>query len=363
MRALITLLAFAAVAPAQVRNVIFVMTDGLRWQEVFTGADPALMNKESGVPNLERTRRDFWRDTPEARRTALFPFLWSTVAKQGQIYGNLPAGSDAHVTNGRNFSYPGYNETLTGAPDNRIDSNDKKPNPNVNVLEWLNQKPAYKGKVAAFASWDTFPFILNAQRAGIPVIAGFDPLTTPPISPQLALLNRIKRETEIWEAEPLDALTFHTAVDYVKTHKPRVLFLSLGDTDEWAHSGQYDLYLRAAHRFDQYVKELWETVQSMPQYKGATALVLCVDHGRGVAPKGWRDHGEKVPESKNIWMAFMGPGVKPLGERKQAPEVTQSQVAATLAALLGENFQESSPKVASPVADVTGTPRASARPR
>jgi hypothetical protein len=41
--------------------------------------------------------------------------------------------------------------------------------------------------------------------------------------------------------------------------KARALFLSLGETDEWAHMGRYDLYVRAAHRFDQYVKALWET--------------------------------------------------------------------------------------------------------
>jgi hypothetical protein len=38
------------------------------------------------------------------------------------------------VTNGKKFSYPGYNEILTGSGDPRIDSNDKKPNRNVTVL-------------------------------------------------------------------------------------------------------------------------------------------------------------------------------------------------------------------------------------
>ncbi|MGI8992391.1 MAG: hypothetical protein ACR2I2_22775, partial [Bryobacteraceae bacterium] len=42
-----------------------------------------------------------------------------------------------YVTNGLNFSYPGYSETLCGFADPRIKSNDKVPNPNVTVLEWL----------------------------------------------------------------------------------------------------------------------------------------------------------------------------------------------------------------------------------
>ena len=82
------------------------------------------------------------------------PFLWTVIAQKGQIYGNVELGSTAYVTNGKNFSYPGYSETLCGFADPRIASNDKVPNPNVTVLEWLNKKPAYRGKVAAFAAWE-----------------------------------------------------------------------------------------------------------------------------------------------------------------------------------------------------------------
>jgi hypothetical protein len=60
------------------------------------------------------------------------------------------------------FSYPGYNEILTGsADDKRITSNDKMDNLNVTFLEHLNKLPEYKGKVMAFTSWDVFPFIIN----------------------------------------------------------------------------------------------------------------------------------------------------------------------------------------------------------
>jgi len=97
------------------QRIIFVMTDGLRWQEVFNGADEALMNKENGgVTNVDALKKAYWRDSPKARREALMPFLWTTIAKSGQIYGNRDLGSDAYVTNGLNFSYPGYSETFCG---------------------------------------------------------------------------------------------------------------------------------------------------------------------------------------------------------------------------------------------------------
>lgn len=357
MRILGTILfACAAILSAQTQSkkLIFVMTDGLRWQEVFQGVDPALLNKESGgVRDVDGMRKLYWRNTAEERRAALMPFLWSTVATKGQLFGNREAGSIAAVTNGRNFSYPGYSETLTGFADDRINSNDKNYNPNITVLEWLHNKPAYSGKVAAFGAWDTFPWILNAPRAGFPVNAGYDPLQMSPMTPTMDLLNSLKAESpRDQEGEPMDALTFHTALEYWRTRKPAVLFISLGETDEWAHAGKYDEYIRAANRVDFYLKTIWEQVQSMPDYRDVTSLIVSVDHGRGRAPTEWRSHGQKLDETKFIWMGFLGPDTKPLGERKNIGPVTQSQVAATLAALLGEDYPGAVPKAGKPITDV-----------
>src|SRR5665213_3388865 len=88
------------------QTVVLIVSDGLRWQEIFTGADASLLNDKAGgswlaAPEL---RRRYWRENPAERRELLFPFLWGTVAKQGQIYGNQHQGSVAHVTNGKAFS-------------------------------------------------------------------------------------------------------------------------------------------------------------------------------------------------------------------------------------------------------------------
>jgi hypothetical protein len=359
------LLAAAISMPAQerkTRNVIFVMTDGFRWQEAVRGADPELMDEKRGsVSDIKSLKSDYWRDTAAERRQALLPFLWTVVQRQGQIYGNRDLKSDAYVTNGLNFSYPGYSEVSCGFPDPRIDSNDKKPNPNVNVLEWLNRKPAFAGRIAAFAAWDVFPYIFNTARSGLLVNSAFTPFTEPPVTPLMEAINLLKRETAVFDDEALDAFTFHTAIEYFKNRKPRVLFLSLGETDDWAHGGRYDLYLRAAHRFDDYVRQLWETAQAMPEYRGSTTLILAVDHGRGWAPEEWKSHGEKIPDSKYVWMAFMGPDTPALGERAKTDDVTQSQVAATLASFLGEDYRAAEPKTAKPIADAVA-PRAAKDP-
>ncbi len=347
-----------AQVPRRTENVILIMSDGLRWQEVFSGADASLIDKEAGgVEHPDAVRATWWRDTAEARRQVLMPFLWSTIARDGQIFGNREKGSEARVTNGKNFSFPGYSETLCGFPDDRIDSNDKIPNENVTVLEWLHRKPRLEGQVAAFGAWDVLPFIVNRQRCGFTVNAAFEPLLEGPKggapSPRMELLNRLKRETQTpWSGEAFDSMTFHTALEYFEARKPRVLFLLLGETDEWAHSRNYPKYLQAARLVDDYVRELWEKAQAMPQYRDKTSILLLPDHGRGDTPKDWIDHGRDVKVSDAIWIAAMGPDTPPLGERAQVPLVTQSQIAATVACWLGEDYAAAVPKAGKPIEDL-----------
>ncbi len=361
----ICLLNFAALnANAQpahdTQNVIVVMIDGMRWQEIFRGADPALI-KTLGPESLgaakERAalaQQNYWRPSAAERRQALMPFLWSTVVHQGQIFGNRDLGSDSHVTNGLNFSYPGYSETLTGIADPRVHSNDNIPNPNVTVFEWLNARPQFAGKVAAFGAWEVFDGIFNKQRCGFVVNAGYEPLTAIEPSPQLELLNRLKRETvRIWPDEAFDPIPFHTAEEYLKAAHPRLLFIGLGETDDWAHAGSYAAYLDAAHLADSYLRELWDLVQSMPEYRGRTTLIVLPDHGRGEGEK-WTSHGEEIPESMQTWMAFLGPDTRALGERTKGEPVTESQVAATIAALLGQDYHAAVPASGAPIVDVLG---------
>jgi len=341
--------------PLKTKNLLLVTTDGLRWQEVFRGAEGSLMTKkEGGVQNVSALNREFRRDTPKLRREALMPFLWGEIAHNGQIFGNADLGSVAKVTNGLNFSYPGYNEIFTGKADSRVDSNDKIPNPNVTVFEWLEAKPEFRGRVAAFGSWDVFESIFNEPRAKFHENSGFEPLVVPDMNAKVALLNRLMRESPSpWDGERLDSLTFHFGLEYLLQKRPRVLYFGFGDTDEFAHAGRYDHYLHAARRVDDYLKELWETVQAIPEYRGTTTLIVSTDHGRGDAAKDeWKSHGQKIKGSDKIWIAVLGPDTPPLGERGNVPTVTQSQIASTLSTLLGHNYRDFAPAAATPILEV-----------
>ncbi len=328
------------------------MTDGLRWQELMRGADATLLTPKHFYDgrSVESLKQQFLAATPEDRRRRLMPFVWSTLVPQGQLFGDRDAASDVSVTNGFNFSYPGYSETLTGFGDPRISSNDVGPNPNLTVLEWLNQQPGFEHSVATFGAWTVISDILNAQRCQCVINAGYDPFRMTPMTDRLDLLNQTKADSpRVWDDEVFDAPTFYTAMEYVEAKHPRVLFLSLGETDDWAHAGNYGEYLLAAHRVDQYLERLWTTLQSMPEYRGTTALIFTTDHGRGSDGENWTSHGEKLPESKNIFLGAIGAGVPPAGLQTHSPALTQSQIAATIAHLLGRDWNAAEPQAARPL--------------
>ena len=334
-----------------VQNVLLVTMDGLRWQEVFGGLSPDLLTPEAGGVDEDVAaafRARFGGATPEARRETLMPFFWTVVAKQGQVFGDASRGSEARLTNGLRFSYPGYNEILTGYPDPRIDSNDRIANPNVTILEWLNRRSPFAGRVAAFASWELLPWIVNTERSGVLANGEGAPIADPASERERAINEFAADLPPYWGATRHDAPTGFGALEYLRKHRPRVLYVMLGETDEWAHGRRYDLYLDAAWRNDRFVRRLWESAQSMPEYANRTALVLTTDHGRGDTAKTWTSHGRDVPAAERIWIAVLAPGVPPLGVRSQAP-ATQSQVAATVAALLGEDYAATEPKAAPPL--------------
>src|SRR6202163_190999 len=185
------------------QNVVLIVSDGLRWQEIFTGADPTLLNDKEGGSWLgePELRKRYWREDVDARRALLFPFLWGTVAKQGQIYGNLLKGSVAHVTNGKAFSYPGYNEMSTGYPNDAIDSNEFGPNPNASVFEWLNKFDDFNRKIAVFGTWNVYDNIFNKRRSELVMQTGWTLAPKAVETPRDQLLRELYDTTTRFDEE------------------------------------------------------------------------------------------------------------------------------------------------------------------
>lgn len=348
----------AEASETKTETVILITIDGLRWQEVFRGADQAFFDQEGYIAHKkthDAFKAAYGLETPEGSRSALMPFFWGTIAKEGQLYGNRDKGSVGQLTNIYHFSYPGYSEILTGfADDARITSNDKFLNPNQTILEWLNAMPENAGKVAAFGSWDVFPYIINEERSGVPVNAGFEAYDGQ--GTNVSILNELQEKIPSpWDTVRLDAFTMGFARAALNEQKMKFVYISLGETDDFAHDGHYDQYAQAAHRSDAAIAELWAWLESDRRYAGKTTLLITTDHGRGSdSLEAWKYHGrfpytredgtKVVSDFKGdeaIWMAAMGPDTQALGEVLGGETVMLTQVAATAAKLLGYDYEGS----------------------
>lgn len=321
-------------------NIFLITLDGLRWQELYSGADSVLLNDKAYVSGIDALKNDFWAGSATERRELLMPFFWNVIGNSGQLYGNVELGSSVRVTNNHWFSYPGYNEILTGYADPRIDSNSKIDNPNKTVLEFVNEHPDFSGRVAAFGSWDVFPYIINANRSGIPVNAGFEPASGDGLTQREVFLNELQSQMPSpWSTVRLDAFTHGFAFEHLKKNRPRLLYIAYGETDDFAHDADYDAYLYAASRTDGFIRELWEWVQADEEYRDKTTFLITTDHGRGEADE-WTGHGTQIEGADQIWFAVIGPDTSALGEISGGTELYQNQVAATVAAFLGLEYQE-----------------------
>lgn len=323
------------------QNVIIVTLDGFRWQELYRGADSALLNsKYTGSQN--EMKKKYWAETPEERRKLLLPFFWSTIASQGQLYGDRDMGNCDQVANKYKFSYPGYNEIFTGFPDDRMNTNNPVLNPNTNVLEYLNRQKGFENRVAVFSSWEVFPAIFNVQRSGIMVNAGYAGFDDAKADAQLKLLNGIQNQAPHYLGDTrIDFVTYELGKEYLKEYKPRVLYLAFDETDDMAHEGNYKMYLEQAHMEDSYLQELWQYLQSDPFYKDKTTLIVTCDHGRGdTSIDAWRSHGSMVKNSEQTWFAVIGPDTPDSGVIKTPTTTYHKQLAQSVAELLGFDFKK-----------------------
>lgn len=344
------LLASIATARQPAQNLILVTVDGLRWQEVFRGMDERLRTDSRFTKQPDVLGNKFSGQDRQQARAKLLPFIWSEIATKGVLVGNRDNASRMAVTNDWHFSYPGYSEILTGNVDPSINSNKPIPNPKVTFLEWLNHQPAFSGKVQAFGSWDVFPSILNHERAGFPVNAGFASAQGK-VSKREAFIDQLQQQTPSpWHNVRLDVFTHQYALAALVEDKPRVIYIAYGETDDFAHDGEFDQYIYAAHRFDNFLRDLWMQVQNDRRYRNNTVMLITTDHGRGEL-EGWQHHGSKqavagylaAPEmapfkdgiigADQVWLAAMGPGIDARGELQG--EWFSNQIAATALRLLG----------------------------
>jgi len=136
-----------------------------------------------------------------------------------------------------------------------------------------------------------------------------------------------------------DELTFFIAREVMREFAPRLMLVNFWDMDV-AHWGSYSLYLQAITKTDRLTGMLWDEIQSNPNYKDRTTLLILPELGRDGdinAANGFLNHRSGDPSCRNMWLLAMGAGVAP-GEIERP--VFHVDVAATTAELLGFKAHE-----------------------
>lgn len=261
-------------------KVVLITVDGVRWQEIFNGTDPVLYRGKS----------------ISARE--LLPNMYYQFVDRGMVVGKdstFVATGPAHI------SLPGYLEIMRGHPSTDCQENDCEPRLKEDTMADLFEKSA------VFASWDTIRKTVGKNTNKFVVNCGRNFRSD---GWKKMDLEDNQNFPEVW-GDPIyrpDDLTEKAAVDYLQWYAPDFLWISLGDTDEWAHSGDYDKYLESLQQADKFIGMIVEMVKQGQDGQDFTFIVTA-DHGRGLQ---WQSHGWDK-ESARDWLMMAGRGIPAQG--------------------------------------------------
>jgi hypothetical protein len=296
--------------------VVLVALDGVRWQEIFEGTDPALLGdgepKSAGelAPNIH------------------------ALARRGVALG-APGHGAPFVASGPNFvSLPGYTEMLTGRPA-PCQENDCNERPTWTLLDAFATKGDGVGAIASWAAIgrvaasDPNVGVVSTGRTGgatrdrlraVPGLAAtFEAGTSASPSPG-------------YDDYRPDAHTGAIALGYLRRQRPRFLFVGLGDTDEYGHHGNYGAYLESLGAADKFVGDVMATADAWQKEGHATIVVVTTDHGRSHT---FEEHGRKFKESARVWLVAGGGPIPARGYVSSPRERGLRDLAPTLAAIAG----------------------------
>lgn len=308
--------------PAFAGNVIFITLDGVRYQEFFGGVQkPVRATRPRGMP--------------------LFPKLEKSArAAEAWVFGDGRDTGEFRVGNLAAMSLPGYRAILSGEFEDRCRRNDCPNIDRETIFDDLIDRGFDPRDVAAFTSWDGLGRALEAHPGRMTRDVEHDSYPVLDADPEeraraeaIARLDQADRPA--WGGRR-DVYTYSLAKLYLERHRPRFLYLSLLDSDEYAHRDRYREYTDSLLRYDGWIAELRGLLAEMGEYGEDTSIVVTTDHGRG-GGWFWFTHGKRVPSSFRTWAAVI-PSARLRAEGEVRPRFSerysQLDLRPTLEALL-----------------------------
>src|ERR1035441_3002501 len=137
-----------------------------------------------------------------------------------------------------------------------------------------------------------------------------------------------------------DELTYFVATEVLRRVAPSVLQVGFSDV-EVAHSGTYSLHVGGIRRDDLLVHRLWQFLQSLPEYRDRTTMVVMPEFGRdpdGSSTNGFFNHRSNTETCRLTWMIVLGKAAREPAVIER--EIRQIDLAPSLGALLGVHCGE-----------------------
>lgn len=344
------------------KKLVVITLDGVRWQEIFRGADSTLLADYGS----EQGKELFWSEDKEIRKERLFDTDY--FANHGSLYGNRDKNSPVYVKNSHRISYPGYHEIFTGNIGG-VSSNAATENPHETLFEYINRQPDYNEvtDVQVYAMWKRMRELFRVQSSQLML---FTPMQIEYGQPKetISLMHwmseNFRQNLEgkdidefdvgyediistfndlhgdllpfggnILESVKTELLLYATGKEFMKKTNPKAAYFQFSMSDKFGHSGKYDEHLKSIHNVSVFIKDLIQYVENDPFYAGETSIFITTDHGRGIGGN-WKKHGSHVSRSDEIWFTLINPEEPAKGEVSDTEQYFQIQFAPTMGELI-----------------------------
>ncbi len=180
----------------------------------------------------------------------------------------------------------------------------------------LDEAHARGAKVGAFASWSRLERAVTSKPGSFVVSCGPRP-NVPPTGGD--------------EEVRADADTAEAGLAYLTAERPDVLYLGLGEPDDYAHAGDYLGYVDAIRRADAVLGRVLDILDRDERGRRTHVFVM-PDHGRS---NDFRSHGGYKPEAARVWMVAGGPNIRARGFVSSIDQRHLADLAPTMMVVLG----------------------------
>jgi hypothetical protein len=273
---------------AQLQNVILITIDGVRDREFF------------GKPVVHNPVKSKY----------VFEQMWTEHGHEIATWGDRSSGSTMTTGNRYQVSQPGYLTMLTGR-DTGCANNDCPFTREETVFDGIQRAHGLSyNDIAVFSSWATIRKTVTASSKPFFVNCAITPVDDGTGDRIFEELNK-KQANDVpsWGARS-DRYTWAHAMHYHSKYRPRVLYISLNDSDEWGHKFRYDKYIKILRTYDKWLTSLFAKLDAMGEYGKNTTVLITTDHGRGRYLLDWGNHGPKVKGAEYVWAAARGAYVR-----------------------------------------------------